>query len=122
MLGRTINSLKVSTVSFGTALKATGIGLLVSTIGLLVGAFSKSETAMKSLQPLMIQIEKLFGGLVTALQPLLDVFIQLAVKVLPVITKGIGTYYAALVSLFTLVKEAGAGVGVKSWSRSWSTS
>lgn len=111
MLGKTINSLKVSTVSFGTALKATGIGLLVSTIGLLVGAFSKSETAMKSLQPLMIQIEKLFGGLVTALQPLLDVFIQLAVKILPVITKGIGTYYAALVSLFTLVKEAGAGVG-----------
>jgi hypothetical protein len=89
MLGKTINSLKVSTVSFGTALKATGIGLLVSTIGLLVGAFSKSETAMKSLQPLMIQLEKLFNGLVTALQPLLDVFIQLAIKILPVITKGI---------------------------------
>lgn len=111
MLGSTLNKLKVATVSWGTALKATGIGLLVSAIGLLVAAFTQTEGSMKKLQPLMIQLEKLFSGLVQAFQPLLEAFVEMATAVLPYIIKGITTFYGSLVSLLTLIKEAGTGVG-----------
>jgi len=50
-LGSTINKAKVATQSFGSALKATGIGLIVSLIGGLVSAFNDSEKATKKLQP-----------------------------------------------------------------------
>jgi hypothetical protein len=110
-LGAGLNKLKVSTQSFGAALKATGIGLLVAAIGLLVGAFSETEGSMKKLQPLMIMLEKLFGGLVEAFQPVLDLFLDLAMKVLPVAIDYIKIFYGSLMGLFTLVKEAGVGVG-----------
>lgn len=111
MLGSTLNKLKVSTVSFGTALKATGIGLIVSAVGLLVAAFTKTEGSMKKLEPLFIGLEKIFGGLVEAFQPLLDSFLSMAMKVLPYITDGIKIFYGSLVSLFTLIKEAAGGIG-----------
>jgi len=110
-LGRGLNTLKVSTVSFGAALKATGIGLLVGIIGGIAGAFSQVEGAGKKLEPLMIGLEKILGGIFEVMQPLLDIFIELALQALPYITKGIGMLYSGFVAFFTLIKEAGKGVG-----------
>jgi hypothetical protein len=111
MVGTALNKAKVATQSFGAALKATGIGLVVAAIGMLVAAFSQTEGSMKKLEPLMIMLEKLFAGLVEAFQPLLEAFIEVAMKVLPVFISGIKNFYGGLMALFTLVKEAGTGVG-----------
>jgi hypothetical protein len=111
MLGAGLNKVKVATTSFGAALKATGIGLVVAAIGMLVAAFAKTEGSMKKLEPLMIMLEKLFAGLVEAFQPLLEAFVEVAMKVLPVFITGVKNFYGALMALFTLVKEAGIGVG-----------
>ena len=111
MVGTALNKAKVATQSFGAALKATGIGLVVAAIGMLVAAFSQTEGSMKKLEPLMIMLEKLFAGLVEAFQPLLEAFVEIAMKVLPVFISGIKNFYGGLMALFTLVKEAGTGVG-----------
>jgi len=110
-LGAGLNKLKVSTQSFGAALKATGIGLVVAAVGGLVAAFSNVEGATKKLEPLMIGLERILGGIFEALTPLIDSFVELASSALPYITTGVKVFYSSLVSLFTLVKEGGAGVG-----------
>jgi len=110
-LGGALNKAKVATVSFGAAFKAAGIGLLVSLIGGLVAAFSQTEGSMKKLEPLLIGMEKIFGGILEVIQPLLDAFLELALKALPYITSGIGKLYSGFVAFFTLIKEAGTGVG-----------
>lgn len=110
-LGGALNKAKVATVSFGTALKATGIGLIVAAVGGLVAAFSNVEGAGKKLEPLLIGFEKILGGIFTALEPLIDSFVELATAALPYITKGIGIFYSTLVGLFNLVKNVGVGVG-----------
>jgi hypothetical protein len=109
-LGRGIKQIELATKSWGAALKATGIGLLVSTIGILVAAFAKTEGAMNALKPVIIQIERALGGLVKAFTPLLEMFANLLADILPPLISGLSKYYGALVSLFTLVKEAGVGV------------
>jgi membrane protein involved in colicin uptake len=108
-LGAGINKVKVSTQSFGAALKATGIGLIVSAVAGLAAAFSQNESAMKKLKPLTEAFEKILGGIFRALEPLIDSFMDLAMKALPYITQGIGLFYSGLVGLFTYVKEAGGG-------------
>jgi hypothetical protein len=113
-LGAGLNKLKVSTQSFGAALKATGIGLVVAAIGGLVAAFSQTEGAMKKLDPLIIGLQKILGGIFAALEPLIDSFVELATSALPYVTKGIGYFYSALVALFTYIKEAGGGLA-KVW-------
>jgi hypothetical protein len=110
-LGAGLNKLKVSTQSFGAALKATGIGLVVAAVGGLVAAFSQVDGATKKLEPLMIGLQKILGGIFEALTPLIDSFVELATKALPYITTGIKVFYSSLIALFTLVKEAGVGVG-----------
>jgi len=110
-LGKGLNQVKVATQSFGAAFKAIGIGAIVSLIGTLVGAFAKTEGSMKKLEPVIIMFEKLLGGLVEAFQPLIEAFANFALKVLPVFITGIKNLYGGLVSLFTLVKEVGTGVG-----------
>jgi hypothetical protein len=110
-IGGALNKAKVATVSFGTALKATGIGLIVAAVGGLVAAFQNVEGAGKKLEPLMIGLEKILGGIFAALEPLIDAFLDLAMQALPYITKGISVFYSGLVALFTLLKEAGVGVG-----------
>jgi hypothetical protein len=110
-LGGAINKAKVATQSFGAAFKAIGIGLLVSAIAGLVGAFSQTEGSMKKLEPLFVAFEKILGGIFEAIQPLLDAFIELATKALPYITDGIKIFYSSLVALFTLVKEGGGAIG-----------
>jgi hypothetical protein len=110
-LGGALNKAKLATISFGAALKATGIGLIVAAVGGLVAAFSQQEGAMKKLQPLMIGLEKILGGIFKAFEPVLDVFIEMATSALPYITKGIGMFYSGLYSLFTLVKNVGVSAG-----------
>lgn len=109
MLGGALNSAKVSTQSFGSALKATGIGLIVAAVAGLAAAFSENEDAMKKLKPLMDGFQKILGGIFRAVEPLFDSFIDLAMKALPYVTQGIGLFYSGLVGLFTLVKESGGG-------------
>lgn len=111
MLGGAIKKVELATKSWGAALKATGIGLLVALIGGLVAAFSQTEGSMKKLEPLLIMLEKLFGGLVEAFTPLLEGFIDIAMKVLPLLITQIKNVYGGLMAFFTLVKEAGTGVG-----------
>ena len=111
MLGGALNKAKVATVSFGTALKATGIGLIVAAVGGLVAAFQSQEGAMKKLEPLLIGLEKILGGIFAAFEPLLDAFLEMALQALPYITKGVGVFYSVLLGLFNLVKNVGVGVG-----------
>lgn len=111
MLGGALNKAKVATQSFGSALKATGIGIVVAAVGGLVAAFSESESAMKKLQPLFIGLEKILGGIMKVFEPLLDAFIELALTALPYITKGVGIFYSSLFALFTLIKNIGFGAG-----------
>jgi DNA repair exonuclease SbcCD ATPase subunit len=110
MVGRGINQMKVAFTSFNTALKASIIGLIVAALGGLVAAFSQNENAMKKLQPIFIQLQRILGGIFRALEPVLDAFVEFASAVLPYVTKGIGIFYSALVGLFTYIKEAGTGV------------
>ena len=110
-LGGALNKLKLSTQSFGAALKATGIGLVVSLIAGLVAAFSQTEGSMKKLEPLLIGLEKIFGGIIEVMQPILDIFLELALKALPYVTSGIGKLYSGMVAFFTLISQAGQGVG-----------
>jgi hypothetical protein len=106
-----LKKVEIATKSWGSALKATGIGLIVSLVGGLVAAFSQTEGSLKKLEPLLIGMEKIFGGIVEVMQPLLDIFLELALKALPYITDGIGKVYSGFVAFFTLIKEAGTGVG-----------
>ncbi len=110
-LGGALNKAKLATISFGTALKATGIGLIVAAVGGLVAAFNNVEGAGKKLEPILIAFEKILGGIFAALEPLIDSFLELATAALPYITKGIGIFYSTLVGLFNLVKNVGVGVG-----------
>ena len=108
---RGLRSIEVATKSFGAALKATGIGLIVSLLGGLVAAFSQNEVAMKKLEPLFIGLQKILGGIFRAFEPVLDIFIEMVMAVLPPLTKGIGIFYSVLFGLFTLIKDVGVGVG-----------
>jgi|694.fasta_scaffold51491_3 hypothetical protein len=110
-LGRGLDTITSSTNKFGLALKATGIGLVVSLVGMLVNAFTQNEKAMKKLEPIMIAFEQILGGLFKAFEPVLDAFVEMALEVLPYLIKGIGAYYSALYGLFTLIKEVGVGAG-----------
>ena len=111
MLGGALNKAKVATVSFGTALKATGIGLIVAAVGGLVAAFNNVEGAGKKLEPILIAFEKILGGIFAALEPLIDSFLELATAALPYITKGIGIFYSAIFGLFSFIKNTAVGVG-----------
>ena len=66
LVGKGLNNVKVAFSSFNTALKASVIGLIVSALGGLVAAFSQNETAMKKLQPIFIQLQKILGGIFSA--------------------------------------------------------
>ncbi len=110
LLGRGLNSVKVAFSSFNTALKASIIGIIVSALGGLVAAFTSNEVAMKKLQPIFIAFEKILGGIFRAFEPVLDIFIEMAMTALPYVTKGIGMFYSGLFGLFTFIKNVGQGV------------
>ena len=110
-IGRGLDTFTSSTNKLGLAFKSLGIGLIVAAVGALTSAFSQNDKMMKKLEPLMIGFEKILGGIFTALEPLIDAFLELALQALPYITKGVGIFYSGLVSLFTLLKGVGASVG-----------
>jgi hypothetical protein len=110
-LARGFKSLELNTKSFGTALKATGIGLLVGLIGGLVAAFTENERAMKKLEPVMQAFQKILGGIFAAFEPVLDIFIEMVEFVLPYFTQYIGIVYSSLFGLFSFIKDVGVGAG-----------
>ena len=111
MAARGIKKLETSFSTLGGALKATGIGLLVSLLGGLVAAFSQNENAMKKLQPVFDALQKVLGGIFRAFEPVLDIFVELALDVLPYFTKGIEIVYSSLFALFKFIKEVATGYG-----------
>jgi hypothetical protein len=111
VLGTGIRSAEKNFSSFNAILKASIIGIIVAAIGGLVAAFNKSETAMKKLEPVFMAFEKILGGIMKVFDPLLDLFIDLALRVLPYIAKGVSNFYSGLFALFTLLKNVGVGAG-----------
>lgn len=110
MLGGALNKAKVATTSFSAALKATGIGLLVTLIGGLAAAFAKNEGAMKKLEPIMTQFGRILNGILGAMQPIIDGFIDLATKALPYVSQGFQVAYSALSSFLQGIGLVGSAV------------
>jgi len=110
LLGKGIRQAEIAFSSFNTALKASVIGLLAAAVGGLVAAFMENEAAMKKLEPIFIAFEKILGGIFRAFEPVLDAFVELAMDILPYVTKGIGIFYSAIFALFTYIKTAGGAV------------
>lgn len=111
VFGKGIRSAEKTFSSFNGVLKASVIGIITLAIGGLVAAFSKSETAMKKLEPVFAAFDKILQGIMKVFEPLLDAFIDLALRALPLIAKGVGGFYSGLFALFTLVKNVGMGAG-----------
>ncbi len=109
-LAGALNKAKVATVSFGAALKATGIGLIVSLIGGLVAALSKSEETMKKFEPIVIMFEQALNGVLGALQPLIDGFIELALNVMPYVTQAFKVVYSSVTAVFQSLGKLGGAV------------
>ena len=110
MVGAGLNKLKVSTQSFGAALKATGIGLIVSLLGGFVAALSKSDDTMKKFEPILIMFEQTLNGLLGALQPLIDGFIELALNVMPYVTQAFKVVYSSVTAVFQSLGKLGGAV------------
>jgi phage-related protein len=115
MLGRGLDTITSSTNKFGLALKATGIGLIVALVGQLVAAFTSNEKAMKKLEPIMIGFEQILGGIFAVLEPVFDLFIDLAMKAMPYLQKAIGGLYTAFAALFSFFKNF-IGTSIKLFS------
>jgi hypothetical protein len=109
MLGGSINKVKVATQTFSGALKATGIGILVGLLGGLVASFQGNEVAMKKIQPLFDGLKKITFGIFKAVEPLVDIFMDLAMKALPYVADAVGMVYSGMMAYFTFLKEAGGG-------------
>jgi hypothetical protein len=109
-VGGALNKLKVSTQSFGAALKATGIGLIVSLLGGLVAALSKSEGTMKKFEPILIMFEQALNGILGALEPLIDGFIELAINIMPYVTKAFKVVYSAVTAVFQSLGKLGGAI------------
>jgi hypothetical protein len=109
-LGASLNRAKVATQSFGGALKATGIGLVVALIGGLVAAFQDNEVAMKKLQPLLDGIGKLFQGVFRAVEPLFNTLVDLAVSALPTVSKAFGVVYSSVTAVFQSLGMLGGAI------------
>jgi hypothetical protein len=110
MAARGLKQVQIAFSTFNGALKASVIGILVAALGGLVAAFSENEKAMKKLQPIFNAFQKILGGIFRAFEPVLDIFVELAMQVLPYITKGIGIFYSSLFALFKFIQQVGLGV------------
>jgi len=109
-LGASLNRAKVATQSFGGALKATGIGLVVALIGGLVAAFQNNENAMKKLQPLLDGVGKLFQGVFRAVEPLFNTLVDLAISALPTVSKAFGVVYSSVTAVFQSLGLLGGAI------------
>ena len=111
MLGAGLNRAKVATQSFGGALKATGIGLIVALLGGLAVAFSNNEGAMKKLQPLLDGVGKIFQGVFRAVEPLFNTLVDLAINALPMVSKAFAVVYSSVTSVFQSLGKIGGAIG-----------
>lgn len=111
LLGESLNKLKVSTQSFGGALKATGIGLVVGLVASLAAAFNDNEKAQKKLQPLLNGLEKIFNGIFTVVEPLFNTLVDLAVSALPMVSDAFGVVYASVSAVFQSLGALGSAIG-----------
>jgi ribosomal protein S13 len=109
-LGRGIRQLEIFTSSWGAALKATGIGLLVALVGTLTAAFVKNEGAMKKLEPIFTQFGRILNGILGVMQPFIDALIDMATNALPLVSKGFQVAYSALASFLQGVGLVGSAV------------
>ena len=110
MFGKGLRQLEIATSSWGAALKATGIGLLVSLVAGLAAAFAKNEDAMKKLEPIMTQFGRILNGILGAMQPLVDAFISLAERALPYVADAFKVAYSALSSFLQGIGLVGSAV------------
>ncbi|MFY8166689.1 MAG: hypothetical protein ACOVJ8_08865 [Sediminibacterium sp.] len=111
MLGASINKAKVATQSFGGALKATGIGLVVALLAGLAGAFANNEGAMKKLQPLLDGVSKLFQGVFRAVEPVFNTLVDLAISALPMVQKAFGSVYSVVTATLQSFGAIGSAIG-----------
>jgi hypothetical protein len=110
-MARGLKTIELNTKSFGLAWRAAGIGFLVSLVGGLVAAFMNSEKAMKKLEPVMQGFQKILGGIFSAFEPVLDIFVEMVEYVLPYFTAAVGGLYSGLYGLVSFIKEAVVGAG-----------
>jgi len=110
MLGTAINKAKVATQSFSGALKASGIGLLVSLVGGLVAAFNNSSEATKKLQPLLIGMERIFNGIYAIVEPLFNLMVDLALKALPYVSDAFAVVYSSVSAVVQSLGSLGSAV------------
>jgi hypothetical protein len=110
MFGKAIRNAEKTFSSFNAALKASIIGLIVSLIGGFVAALSKSEETMKKFEPILIMFEQALNGILGALQPLIDGFIELALNVMPYVTKAFKVVYSAVTAVFQSLGKLGGAV------------
>jgi hypothetical protein len=108
--GKAIRSAEKTFSSFNAALKASVIGLIVSLIGGFVAALSKSEETMKKFEPILIMFEQALNGILGALEPLIDGFIELALNVMPYVTKSFKVVYSAVTAVFQSLGKLGGAV------------
>lgn len=109
MVGGAINKVKVATQTFGGALKATGIGIIVMLLGGLVAAFHENDNAMKKIQPILNAFSKIFQGVFKAVEPLVDILINMALNALPMVMNAVGevySYVSALAESFGAIGRA----------------
>jgi hypothetical protein len=111
MLGKGIRQLEIATSSWSAALKATGIGLLVGLVGGLAAAFAKNEGAMKKLEPIATQFGRILNGILGAMKPLIDGFINLATKAMPYVSKAFEVAYSTLSAFLQSLGKVGEAVG-----------
>jgi len=97
-VGAALNKAKVATQSWGAALKATGIGLVVAAVAGLVGAISQSDEQMKKFEPVLIAFEQILNGVLGALQPIIDGLTDLAIQVMPYVSQAFKVAYSAMAS------------------------
>jgi hypothetical protein len=109
-LGKGLRAAEKNFSSLNAAFKASVIGIVVSLIGGLVAALSKSEETMKKFEPIIIMFEQALNGILGALQPLIDGFIQLALNVMPIVTNVFKVAYSAVTALFQSLGKLGGAV------------
>jgi hypothetical protein len=110
MFGKAIRNAEKTFSSFNAALKASVIGLIVSLIGGFVAALSKSEETMKKFEPIVIMFEQALNGVLGALQPLIDGFIELALNVMPYVTQAFKVVYSSVTAVFQSLGKLGGAV------------
>jgi hypothetical protein len=109
-LGQGIRAAERTFSSFNGALKASIIGAIVALVAGLAAAFSNNEKAQKKLQPIMEAFEKILGGVFAVVEPLFDVFIDLATKALPYVSDAFKVVYSSVTAVFQSLGKLGSAV------------